>query len=342
MKGRDVVQMAMNHEKTPRMPVAVVAGGEWYVHLAGKTFAEIKNDPQQIADVFIDAYRKVGHDLMWASAGLLNYPIHFLGCPMEDDTSDSPKLLGTVISGIDKMDELDADNVLKNPTMQGMIHANHLVADAIGKEMAVLPTQWGPLTVAARIIGAEALMMETIENPEKLIDLIQFATELIWSTGKQSLDHPNIFGMNISDPVASGDMISPALFRRFVAPFLKDLVQRIQAKKKYASIHICGNSTPILTDILDIKPDCYSLEAKVDLNTARELLGGKVCVLGNVSPTGNFLSGTPEDVEREGKACIAAWGDAPGFILSQGCDFPKKVPLENVMALMSLKEHNVQ
>ena len=341
MTGKDVVQMALSHKTPPRVPVGLVAGGEWYVHLAGKTFAEIKNDPEQIASIFIDGFRKVGHDLLWTGAGLLNYPIHFLGCTIQDDASDSPKLSGTIISDIDKLDELDADNVLKNQTMQGMIHSHHLIADAIGKKTAIFPTQWGPLTVAARIIGAEALMMSTIESPDKLLELIRFATELIWATGEQTLDHPDILGMNISDPVASGDMISPAVFRQFVAPFLKDLVTRIQGKKKCASLHICGDSTPILPDIIDIKPNCFSLEAKVDLRVAKEKLGGNVCVMGNVSPTGKFLSGTPEEVAKEGQECIVAWGDSPGFILSVGCDFPKKVPFENVMALMGLKDYEI-
>ena len=86
-----------------------------------------------------------------------------------------------------------------------------------------------------------------------------------------------------------------------------------------------------------MNPTCFSLESKVDLNTAKEILGGKVCVLGNVSPTGNFLSGTPEDVIREGKECLETWGDETGYMLTVGCDFPKTVPLENVQALMSLK-----
>jgi uroporphyrinogen decarboxylase len=113
----------------------------------------------------------------------------------------------------------------------------------------------------------------------------------------------------------------------------------MKAKGKFASIHICGNSTPLLDDIVRIAPTCFSLESKVDLAAAREKLGGKVCVMGNVSPTGSFLTGTPEAVVREGKDCIHAWGEAPGFVLSVGCDFPKKVPLENVMALMSLKAY---
>jgi len=337
MTGRQIAQMALEQKKPPRVPVGLFGGGEWYVHLSGRTFAGIKNDPQQIAGVFVDAFRTVGHDVIWTGAGLLNYPIHFLGCPVVDESSDSPKLEGTVIRSLDQMDELDADKVTGNPIMQGMIYSHHLVADEIGKETLLLPTQWGPLTVAARIMGAEALMMATIEEPEKLLELIRFATELIWQTGEQAMNHPDIPGMNISDPVASGDMISPDVFRRFVVPALKDLVGRIKARGKYASIHICGDTTPILSDILDIEPTCFSLESKVDLRVAKERLGGKVCVMGNVSPTGNFLSGSPEDVTAEGKDCLAAWGDDPGFILTVGCDFPKQVPLENVKALVKLK-----
>ena len=91
-------------------------------------------------------------------------------------------------------------------------------------------------------------------------------------------------------------------------------------------------------DILDIAPNCFSLESKVDLRTAKSILGGHVCIAGNVSPTGAFLSGKPAEVIAEAKACIDAWGKDGGYILTLGCDFPNNVPLENIMALMSLKE----
>lgn len=339
MTGRDVIESAFAQEKPPRIPVALVAGGEWYVHLAGKTFAEIKNDPKQIAAVFVNAVRKVGQDLLWTGAGLLNYPAHFLGCPIEDHTSDSPKLTDTVINNLDDIDALDFRPVLENETCRALIESHHIIADEIGKETVVLSTLWGPMTTAARILGTESVMMASYENPEKFSELIAFATEYIWALGEPMLEHPDVLGLNISDPVASADMISPQLFRRFVTPCLKALVARMKAKGKYASIHICGNSTPLLDDILRIAPTCFSLESKVDLTAAREKLGGKVCVMGNVSPTGSFLTGTPEAVVQEGKDCIHAWGDTPGFVLSVGCDFPKKVPLENVMALMSLKAY---
>ena len=103
-------------------------------------------------------------------------------------------------------------------------------------------------------------------------------------------------------------------------------------------IHICGYTIKILEDIVDIGPHCFSLDEKVNLGEAKEILGGKVCVAVNVSPSGVFLSGTPEEVINEANSCIEAWGKGGGFLLTLGCDFPKHVPMDNVKALMSFKE----
>ncbi len=337
MTGREIARMAFELKTPPRTPVTLIGGGAWAVHRAGKTFAEVKNDPHQIADAFIRFYREVENDLIWTGSCFLNYPVHFLGCPIEDHFSDAPALKGSVIRSLDEMDRLCAEKVIENPTMQGIIRFHHLVAEAIGKETLIIPTQWAPFTFAGRILGPERLMMAGIQDPERLTDLIRFSTDLIWALLEPVLDHPDIPGANFSDPLASGDLISPAMFRRFAAPALKDLVERVKSRGKLSMVHICGDSTGILQEIPEIGPNAYSLESKVDLKTAKGVLGGKVCVAGNVSTTGAFLSGKPEQVLEEAKACLDAWGDSAGYILTVGCDFSKDVPLENMKALMSLK-----
>lgn len=339
MNGRQITQLAIEHKLPPRLPVALIAGGEWYVTARGRTFSQIIDNPQQIAKIFIKGFETIGQDLLWTGAGLLNYPIHFLGCPIVDDTPASPMLSGTVISSLEEISGLSIERVTGNPTMQGIIKSHHLVADAIGRKTMIMPTFWGPFTTAARILGAEDLMTATITDPERALELISFSTELVWSLAKQILVHPDIQGLNISEPVASGDLISPGTFRQFVQPFLSEITTRTKALNKYASLHICGNTTRILEDILTIRPDCYSLESKVDLGEARRILGGKVCVLGNVSPTGPFLNGNPEEVYNEARQCLAAWGEPVGYILTVGCDFPNSVPLENIKALMSFQQN---
>lgn len=337
MTGREISTMAFELRAPPRVPVTVIGGGACYVDMAGETFAGIKNDPKKIADVFVQAFRKIGHDLFWTGSNFINYPPHFLGCPIKDDSSDGPALVGTVIQSLEDRDALDMDKVLNNPVMQGIIHSQHLVADEIGQAAMLMPTNWGPLSMAARILGVEPMMMAMIMEPDNLLELIKFSTELIWSIADRVMEHKDIIGLNMSDPVSSGDMVSPDNFRTFCKPFLKELVDRARAKGKYSMIHICGDTTSVLEDVLEIAPNCFSLEAKVDLKTAKSVLGGQVCVAGNVSPTGPFLSGKPEEVIAEARACIEAWGEGGGYVLTLGCDFPKSVPLENIMALMSLK-----
>ena len=335
MTGREISKIAFELGKPPRLPVTLIGGGACYVQMAGKTFEEIKDDPEKIADVFIRAFREIGHDLLWTGSNFVNYPIHFLGCPIKDDSSDGPALIGSVIQDLEDLHSLDMDKVLRNRVMQGIIHSHHLVADAIGHETMLIPTNWGPLTAASRILGTEATMMAMVTEPEKLLELIRFSTEMVWSLAERVLKHPDILGINIAEPMASGDMISPETFRTFAKPFLQDLVSRAKAGGKYSMIHICGDTTNIFGDILEIRPNCFSLESKVDLRKAQSVFGGQVCVAGNVSPTGAFLSGSPEEVIADTETCIEAWGDKGGYILTLGCDFPMNVPLENIKALMS-------
>jgi uroporphyrinogen-III decarboxylase len=61
----------------------------------------------------------------------------------------------------------------------------------------------------------------------------------------------------------------------------------------------------------------------------------------SASNQGVFLSGGPAHVIEEAKACLEAWGNGPGYILTVGCDFLKEVLLENVQALLSMKKVGV-
>lgn len=335
MTGRDVVKTAFDLKEPPRIPTTLIAGGSWAVHTAGETFVGVKENPERIADVFVQAFKKTESDCLFlASFG--NYPIHFLGCPIIDNSSDTPVLNGSAIQSLDELDSLNIEKVRNNPIMQGIIHSHHLVGEATGKDVCVMASQFAPFTCSARILGVEPTMVAILEDADRLLKLIRFSIEFVWSYIEPILEHDDVSGIFLGDPVGSGDLISPDTFRRFVAPALKEIVRRIKAKGKYAMVHICGDTTRILEDIVDIGPDCFSLDSKVDLRKAKEVLGGKICVAGNVSPTGAFLSGTPDEVIREGKACVEAWGEGGGYVLALGCDFPPNVPFDNIQALMSL------
>ena len=46
-------------------------------------------------------------------------------------------------------------------------------------------------------------------------------------------------------------------------------------------------------------------------------------------PTNNR---TPAEVTAGAKSALEAWGQEPGLIMGPGCEFPYKVPVENIKA----------
>jgi uroporphyrinogen decarboxylase len=136
------------------------------------------------------------------------------------------------------------------------------------------------------------------------------------------------------DPVASGSVLSPKLFRAFAAPYIEPLHARIRALGWPPILHICGKTHLLLEAMADLAPAALSLD-RADLGEARRRIGARTCLMGNVTPTETLLNGSPDDVDREAKACLDAAGDSPGgFILASGCEVPVDTPPENIRALM--------
>jgi uroporphyrinogen decarboxylase len=174
---------------------------------------------EKLADVFLRAYKLIGHDLMWLGAGMLNYPCHFLGCPIIDHSSSSPVLTGPAVGSLEDLRSLSNQLGLVDSKFQIMVKAYHRVADEIGDEILLLFTQWGPFTTAGRVLGVEKLMMALLENPDGVMELLHLTTEINWALSRKVMSHPKIAGLNFSEPLASGNLLSPSHFRQFVAPF---------------------------------------------------------------------------------------------------------------------------
>ena len=74
----------------------------------------------------------------------------------------------------------------------------------------------------------------------------------------------------------------------------------------------------------------------ISMAEARDRVGGRVALMGNVRPAQTLLKGKPEDVLREvrdlcdiGRKCTA------GFIVGSGCEVPIASPPENIDAMMA-------
>jgi len=133
---------------------------------------------------------------------------------------------------------------------------------------------------------------------------------------------------------AASEFVSPRLWKRFVLPYYKELVQAVVDEGVIPVLHFDSNWTRDLDYLKELpKGKCvFSPDGATDIFKAKEVLGDHMCIMGDVPPAMLSL-GTPEEVHNYCRKLIENIGPA-GFILSQGCDIPPNAKPENVKAMI--------
>jgi uroporphyrinogen decarboxylase len=120
---------------------------------------------------------------------------------------------------------------------------------------------------------------------------------------------------------ASTTVISPDIFRQFVAPYDSQLIEACHAQNQRVVYHTCGGMMPILEDIAAMNPDAMEtftppdIGGDVDLASAKKRIGDKVCMIGGFDQV-HYLSGVEDSVTRkEVQRCFNEAGEGGGYIL---------------------------
>ncbi|HBG23241.1 MAG TPA: uroporphyrinogen-III decarboxylase, partial [Peptococcaceae bacterium] len=126
----------------------------------------------------------------------------------------------------------------------------------------------------------------------------------------------------------------PRLWRRFVFPYYKQLVQAVVDEGVIPILHFDSDWTRDLENLREMpKGKCVlALDGATDIYKAKEILGDHMCIMGDV-PAALLSLGTPGEVNEYCQRLINEIGPA-GFILSSGCDIPPNAKPENVKAMI--------
>ena len=98
-------------------------------------------------------------------------------------------------------------------------------------------------------------------------------------------------------------------------------------------IHMCGDSTPIISDMADTGAALLEVDTKIDPIRCRQLTQGRCILVGNIDTT-LLARGSPEEVLQAARQAIRNLGQQGGFFLSPGCTIGATTPFENTEALM--------
>lgn len=336
MNSKDIIKRALKGEKTPRIPVTILSGGAWCFNSNGLSLEEVlEMEPSEIADIIIKTNEKVNSDIVWVASGFNNLAIRAIGGKINFREKGVPDVSEHLIKSLSDVDKLDLSKIGEDEGIQKLLRVAEILLDKIGDKTMIAVSQWGPLTLAGQIVGIEELMMGMISDKAAVKALINFTSELCYKYLELFVD-AGVEMVSMSDMTASGDMISKKFFQEFAIPCLVEVTDNIKKKKDDIGtmMHICGNVTKFLDLYPSVGVDLVSLDAKVDLSKAREVLDGKISFGGNMSPVDVMKSETPEGVKKACIDCIERSGAKEGYIMMPGCDLPPDTSLENVKAMI--------
>lgn len=274
-----------------------------------------------LARVLYAAWREYQYDLVMVFTDTM-LEAEAMGARIVISEDENPFLLEPP-----RAERLEPADPEKDGRMPVILAATRQLRQLLGDQVPLITSLKGPFSLAAFLCGIERLLESTLARPGEVRHYLRVAVdnqvryaEAIRRAGGIPF---------IGDPVASGSLIGPRLFRECALPALTELVDSIHRLGTWTGIHVCGDTTGMVADIAATGADVVSLE--IDMAVARQEAGPDQVLMGSV-PTQLVLDGPVEEVAAVTRENLAAGG--PRTILSTGCDVPRDAPVEHVRAIV--------
>ena len=200
----------------------------------------------------------------------------------------------------------------------------------------------GPISNAIAVRPIEKFLRDTIKRPEEAKKLLSLTVESSLRWVEVFKKEFGVVGVSFNDPVTCMDVISKKQFYEFSLPYIKELmdgVEEIMGSKP--GTHICGHTKPIWQDLADAGVSFFSVDNAEDLEEAKQMVGDKMRIAGNVPPIEVMMRGSIDDVIASCVDCMKKASDNPrGYLMNTGCQVPIGTPIENIEAyLYALKRY---
>jgi uroporphyrinogen decarboxylase len=179
---------------------------------------------------------------------------------------------------------------------------------------------------AACLVGIEKLILAAFDDPEwvhTLLRILQRRKEAFI----RSLDGARYDIIELGGGDASTTVISPKIFRQFVAPYDSELIALAHKHGQRIVYHTCGGMMPILEDIAAMGPDAMetftppAMGGDTNLAEAKRRVGDRVCLIGGFDQFHHLLGCTEAETRAAVRRCFQAAGEGGGFILSPSDHF---------------------
>lgn len=206
----------------------------------------------------------------------------------------------------------DPDEFVSGGNIAQIIESIDILSRTKGDIYPVVAGFSGPLIVAGGLVGIEELVIGTLISPDDTEKIIA-GTVPVLKRYVQELARAGADIIQLTDGIASPDLLPPQLFDRFAGKYFKELFDFVGEAR--TSLHMCGDTEEILKNMIATGTDCLSIEEKVDPYVAKRIVKDNAILVGSVGAVTPLFDGTPEDIVASAIRCRDAGFD----IIAPGC-----------------------
>ena len=250
------------------------------------------------------------------------------GLRVEYPYDNLPKNIGFVLRTKTDFEELKCPKVFEHARLITRVKEVEAFHKTLRDTKFIVGWVEGPLAEYADLRGLSDAFLDLYDNPTEVKRICDIIFELALSFAAAQIK-AGAHCIGIGDAACS--QIGPHLYRELFFPYEKKLVEHIHSFGAVAKIHICGNISGILNDLIKTGADIIDIDHMVTTipKEVPNLLPGQV-FSGSADPVSIVQNGTPEMIRQKLKD---DYKKASGrMIVSAGCEITPETSLTNFMA----------
>jgi uroporphyrinogen-III decarboxylase len=196
-------------------------------------------------------------------------------------------------------------------------------------------------TLGDTLRGTQPILKDMYRRPDKLLEALDVVSDFTISSLLNAPNAANIFMVTYPLHKGADGWMSQKQFETFYWPSLKKVMNAFIEQGLIQNMFAEGGYNTRLETVNEFPKGtvCWYFD-RTDMFKAKQILGGKCAIQGNV-PSSLIVTGEPGDVKEYCRKLIEGCGKGGGFILSAGAvaDNPR---LENLRAMMAaIREYGV-
>ncbi len=210
----------------------------------------------------------------------------------------------------------------------------------VGGDLAVGAVVEGPFTRSWFPMGFPTFVKMLYTNQNVISKFIEKVTDFFVETGKNFVD----LGVDlvwIPDDMGyvHGLMLSPELFRKFIIPHLKKMVDTFKGRGAKVLMHNDGQLMAIMDDLVNAGIDAiHPIEraAGMSLKTMKDKYGDKITLIGNVDSKTVLQHGSLDEIREQVLECLRVAAPGGGYILASDHSIHEGIPSANAKSMFEI------